>query len=49
MIEVILSVDIWYCLCWLGVPLLVFFCLLWILGEYGGGWLPGRVLLQVGE
>ena len=39
---VILSADIWSCLCLVGVLFLGFCCPLWLLGECGGCVLPGR-------
>lgn len=33
---IILDVDIWFCLCWLSVPFLGFFCPLCILRAHGG-------------
>lgn len=29
MTEMILGLDIWHCLCWLGIPFLDFYCPLW--------------------
>lgn len=41
LVEVILGVDIWTCLCWVGILFLGFCGTLWILGKHGGCGLPG--------
>lgn len=44
---VFLGVDIWSCLCWVGVPFFGCLLSLRILGKCDNCGVPGRVLLQV--